>query len=218
MNILALIPVKRNLHAKLRLRCLDNILNLQSYFQNKIDIRVDCRGPGDSFVSDFRGRERIANLCAVRQGMIDDYLRKEHTHVLILDADAVYSSKEVARLIRTSQENPNDIVAPSVLIEGDKKDRWYDIWGFIPEPPVKIRLMPPHFDVPDRLVPMQCVGVMYVVPSFLFRDGAKYYPVDGQVDHYSVCKFARDMGRRVLCDTRIVVRHPRLTRFGERRK
>lgn len=221
MKILALVPVKKNMHRELRLRCFDSILNLQSYFQGQIEIRVDNRGPGDSMVTDFTSLERVKNLADVRQGMVNDYLRQEHTHVLMVDADAEYTPKTVTDLLRTSKE---DIVAPSVYIEPSEvwdmtmpRREWYDTWAFIQEDDSHVQMFSPYFKTTEPVVPMICVGTMYVVPADLFRQGAKYVAIDKITEHFSVCAFARNHGRRVLCNRNVVIQHPRLTNYGERR-
>lgn len=213
MKILALVPVKRNLSSHLRLRCFDTVLELQSYFQKQMDVYVDFRGPGDEMVTDFNGLDRITNLCDVRQGMVNDYLRPDHTHVLMLDADAEYTPKTVTGLIRTSKD---DIVAPAVMLGGT--DSWYDTWGFIDQSGTFVNLKPPYFNYPKPVVPMSCVGTMYLMPADLFREGARYEPIKGFVDHMSICMFARKTGRKVLCNTGVVIQHPRLDDFGERRE
>lgn len=214
MNILVLIPVKRNLHPKLQLRCFHNVVHLQTCLQGQADIRLDFRGPGDAMVTDFRSMGRIENLCDVRQGMVDDYLKPEHEHVVMVDADVDYMPRQVMELLRTSK---TDIVAPAVMGEGEHGKYWYDTWAFIDEDGMFVQPIPPHFKAQGRVVSMSCVGTMYVVPADLFREGAKYCPVKGFPDHLSVCAFARGRGRKVLCNQDVVVRHPRLADYGERR-
>jgi len=221
MKILALVPVKRNMHPKLRLRCFDNVLAMQSYFQGQMDVYLDFRGPGDAMITDFRSLDRLKNLADVRQGMVNDYLRPDHTHVLMIDADVAYTPKTVTDLLRTSK---TDIVAPAVYIEDTgawdqaiPRREWYDTWGFIDAEGTRVNIFPPYFDMPGPIVPMSCVGTMYLVPAELFRQGAQYQAVDGFVDHLSICAFARNAGRKVLCNLGIIVQHPRLTDYGEKR-
>jgi len=216
MRILALVPVKKNMHRELRLRCFGNILAMQSYFRGQMDIYLDDRGPGDSMVTDFEGLDRVKNLADVRQGMVNDYLRPEHTHVLMVDADAVYTPKTITDLLRTSRE---DIVAPAVYVEGEEVSgrKWYDTWAFIQEDDSHVRSFPPYFKTTDKVVPMICVGTMYVMPADLFRMGAKYIAMDKITEHFSVCAFARNAGRKVLCNQEIVIQHPLLINYGEGR-
>jgi hypothetical protein len=180
-----------------------------------MDICIDFRGPGDAMCKDFEGMERIQNLSDVRQGMVNDYLRPEHTHVLMVDADVDYTPKTVTSLLRTSEV---DIVAPAVMGEGDRENDWYDTFAFIDMDSQHATREPPYFDNTSSIVPMWCVGTMYMVPADLFRAGARYRPIKGFTEHLSVCEFARGYGRRVLCNREIVVRHPRLDDFGEKRE
>jgi len=214
MKILAIVPIKKNLNSKLKLRCFENVLKLQTYFQNTIDIYLDDRGPGDSMFMDFCSRERIKVLACVRQSMINDYLRPEHTHVLMVDADVEYTPKTVTDLLRTSKV---DIVAPAILAVGGD-DWWYDTWGFFDENGKHANKQSPYFDGNKRVVELSSVGTMYLVPADLFRMGAMYRETDGNTEHYSVCAFAKSKGIKTLCNLDVVVRHPRLDDYGERRE
>lgn len=214
MRLLVLIPVKRNLHRDLQLRCFQNVCRLQAYFQGHVDIYLDTRGPGDNMIFDFKSMDRIENLCEVRQGMVNDYLRADHTHVLIQDADVECDPKIVTGLLRTSQ---TDIVAPAILGEGELSNQWYDTWAFVEEDGTYVRHEVPYFTNRHVVVSLACVGTVYIVPAEVFREGAKYIPVESLPDHYSVCNFARKSGRKVLCNTGLIVRHPKLSDYGEHR-
>jgi hypothetical protein len=65
------------MHDVLRLRCFERVLELQSHFGKEMDIYLDSRGPGDALLADFTCMGRIANLCAVRQRMVNDFLRAD---------------------------------------------------------------------------------------------------------------------------------------------
>lgn len=94
---------------------------------------------------------------------------------------------------------------------------WYDTWAFIQEDDSHVLMFPPYFKTTATVVPMICVGTMYMVPADLFRQGAKYVPLDKITEHFSVCAFARNAGRKVLCNREVVIQHPRLTNYGEKR-
>ena len=164
---------------------------------------------------DFTCNERMSNLSEIRQGMVNSYLRTEHTHVLMIDADVDYSAKTVIDLMRTSEK---DIVAPAVLGEGEREGEWYDTFAFIDVNGIHAIRKSPFFQNESKILPMMCVGTMYFMPADLFREGASYYLIDGFTEHLSVCLFALKSGRKVLCNQNIIVRHPRLNDFGETRE
>lgn len=206
-HVLVLIPTKPNMNAELLYRTLSYETNLKARSKVKVTVVRDFRGAGDGDgVRRFDTRLSLhaqARYSEFRQGMIDDHLKPEHTHVLWIDADIIYPANLPELLLRVSKR---DIVAPANYLE-EQPNRWFDIRGFI-EDGKPISAQPPYFKQSGELVSIDSVGACYMVPASVYRNGARYHPtIPGHVEHYSVCSYAREEGVRVLCHQGIKVYH-----------
>jgi hypothetical protein len=197
------------MHSALTWMSVEQEMQMRALRETTMVIVREFAGPGDKDINGFT--ERVRHLAPIRQRMIEKYLDDTYSHVFWLDSDIVhYPPSIIGDLLQTST---TDIVAPAVYLER-AGERWYDTAGFI-EDGRWANLYPPHFSQEGPIISLDSVGCMYVVPADLYREGARHEYVHGLTDHYSVCRFARDHGRKVLCDMRLRVYHARLARFGE---
>jgi hypothetical protein len=65
------------------------------------------------------------------------------------------------------------------------------------------------------VVPLDCVGTVYVVHTDIYRFGARHADHEAFTDHFPICAAARAMGRPVVCDRRLRVAHADLPKYGE---
>lgn len=159
-------------------------------------------------------RRDYSNHAAVRNTMLDLFLRPEHTHVLWIDSDLIAYPADLPR--RLMAMAPDGLAAPLVTLEDQGEDRHYDIAGFIErEGGPWSRVHPPWFDQPGPVVELVSVGCCYLACADIYRAGARYAHTDGYVEHYAVGTFARAMGRPVRADTRIRAVHGWLPKYGE---
>lgn len=213
--ILVLVPIKSNMPDELRRRCLRQVGELRCLLKDRVDVVVDESGPGDSAVGSYT--DRLRHISKIRNALLDAYLRPEHTCVLWVDADIRFDVEVVMSMISC----PNDVVAPMVLMESkdekgkfEGKERFYDLKGFVEEGR-ETPMYPPFFKAVGPMVDLDSVGAFYMVPADVFRAGARYKASQGYTEHYAVCEFAKKMGRRVVCDTRLKVYHAYLPEYGE---
>lgn len=157
-------------------------------------VRV-CPEPGDE--------RPFSAHAAARNKMLELYLKKEHTHVLWIDADVVdYPADLASRLYNLDSDG---IIAPTPLIEGSA--RFYDVYGFVDSHGRRLeRPYPPYL-----ANPLMSVGTCYLAPAALYHAGARYEPTDGHTEHYSVCRRAK----RVSSTADVVVYHANLPKYGE---
>jgi len=177
-----------------------------------IEVVRDARGPGDAGITNLE--DRVRHTAKIRQSIVEDYLQPHYTHVLWIDADIIdYSLTLISSIYRTSIEY-NAIVAPMVLLDG--QDRFYDIAGFIKNWKWTNINYPYCMEPGRRFINMDSVGCFYIVPAFVYRGGAKHlYNPAHPTDHMGVCQFGKCLGCRVLCDTKLIVRHAVLSDYGE---
>jgi Anp1. len=149
------------------------------------------------------GRPYSAHAAA-RNAMLDLYLKPEHTHVLWIDADVVDYPADLATRLHAADSD--GIVAPLVLIEGST--RFYDVYGFVDSKGRRMeKPYPPYMDMSV----MSSVGTCYLCPASVYHAGARYGPVEGHTEHYSVCAKAG----RVSVAGDVVVYHADLPRWGQ---
>lgn len=217
-SILVLIPTKPNIDTALFRRSVEAECQMKRACFDLVDIVRDMRGSGDSHVKTFS--DRSLNISTIRQEMVKEYLRPRHTHVLSIDADIIkYDPRMPVRLLETSEK---DIVAPMVLLDSTGPEnlfqghhsRFYDIGGFV-ESNQWCRTFPPFFNSTEEVVSLDGVGCFYITPAEVFRQGGVYETTPGFTEHFSVCRRARELGLRVLCNTKLSVEHAWLPYFGE---
>jgi len=204
---LILIPMAVNMPAALKAKSLAMIQRMQ---RPGVQIVVDSRGPGDAGIAS--NAARCDQLAEIRNALVRDYLRPEHLHVLVMDADIIEFPADLPQQLRKIAGD-NAIVGAACYVEGCFP-RWYDTGGFI-EAGERARHYPPHFNQSGPLIELDSVGACYIAPARLFREGALYDAANPKyTDHYSVCQKAKKLGMKVLCDMRIRVSHADLTKYG----
>ena len=115
-----------------------------------------------------------------------------------------------------------------VFVEGS--NRFYDYTAFIQQgrshmSPDDGSLIPsrnlnhdaPYWpDAPDSInVPMDCVGTITLVPTWIYLQGARYEDHPAFTDHYSICKACRDAGKNVVVCRDLIAQHADLPKYGE---
>lgn len=155
---------------------------------------------------------KYARHAAVRNYMLDTYLRPEHTQVLWIDSDLVDYPADLPTQLHAA--NPGGISAPLVLLD-QCGTRFYDIGGFI-EQGRRFPLMPPYSLQDGPCWTLDSVGCCYLVPAWLYRGGVRYNPppTDYYVEHWSVMAEARARGVRVAAVPGLVARHAYLPEYG----
>lgn len=171
-----------------------------------------------------------SRLCRVANKAVGAVDLTQWDFVLWVDADVVdYPPDICSRLLSV---NPTGITAPLPLISGT--ERLYDTAACImagcdtikPETPGRIVGRNLQHDsqywydesgapIPQtsRFVPMDCVGMMLLVPASVFA-------ITGVPDHpaftgwYGACKWAREMGLPVGIDRETAAYHADLPEFG----
>ena len=143
--------------------------------------------------------------------MLDIYLHPSHTHVLWVDADLVEYPADLAT--RLHALHSNGIVAPFPMIENTA--RFYDVRGFLDTTGRYAHPWHPYLAGGD-LIPMQAVGCCYLAPAQIYLAGVRYRTTQGETEHYSVCRWAREAGYAVLAVRTLVVQHANLPEYGER--
>ena len=218
-KILTLIPVKPNLHSKLR-RIIRNIAAQLTAQNTNLQVILDDRGTGDAQVKTLE--ERVAHTCGIRNGMVEEYLRPDDTHVFWVDADIIGLDPTLPNdLLARAETSHSCVVAPKVMVYDHKgRKRFYDTAGFITLEGKWTRPLAPYgyekYGMAESsLIPMNGVGCVYMVPAEVYRAGARHEPRPGFTDHLAVCEFARGMGYRVALDTSREVFHAWLPHYGE---
>lgn len=194
MRVLALIPMKADLLPALRERA----MRLANHLEGCMSVHCQTRNEtGD-------GRAYSGHAKA-RNAMLDEWLKPSHTHVLWIDADVVnYPDDLISRLMGKE----GDIVAAIPLIEGT--NRFYDVYGFVDTEGRRPNPYPPYF---DRKATLASVGTCYLANAAIYHQGARYSPIAGHTEHYSVCRKAE----RVACAEDIIIYHADLPKWGEPR-
>lgn len=185
---------------------------------------------------------RYARHAAVRNYMLDTYLRPEHTQVLWIDSDLVdypadlptqlADAEAVCTVCGTSEYSvritldaydcgtcgnawaSSSITAPLVLLD-QCGARFYDIGGFI-EGGRRFPLMPPYSLQDGPCWALDSVGCCYLAPAWLYQAGVRYSPppTDYYVEHWSVMTEARARGVRIVAVPGLVARHAYLPEYG----
>jgi hypothetical protein len=167
-----------------------------------------------------------SKVARVRNRIVREHRLELFTHVLWIDADVVeYDASLPTRLL---MGNPEGVAAPMVLIEGT--DQFYDTSAFVlkdkgdvdPENRFaqagrQLGASPPYWpEVPaDDIVEVDCVGTFYLVHTDVYRTGVLHEDHPSFTDHWSICRRARQLGRKVTVDRRLAVQHADLPAYGE---
>lgn len=208
-HVLVLIPVKPNLHPRLKARCEAMAARLPAANPvHRISIVQDDSGPGDRGITTLA--ERASHLAEIRQAMVERHLR-DHDYVFWIDADIVaYAAALPSVLVKRC---PAGIAAPLVLLK-TRQRHFYDTAGFV-EAGCRARCLPPYFDQPGPVFDLDSVGCIYMVPANAYRNGARHESTPGHTEHYSLCRQAKQMGLPVRAFGDLAAYHADLARIGE---
>lgn len=155
---------------------------------------------------------KYARHAAVRNYMLDTYLRPHHDAVLWIDSDLVDYPADIPTVLHAA--NPDGIAAPLALLD-QCGTRFYDIGGFI-EQGRRFRLMPPYCEQDGAVWELDSVGCLYLAPAWLYQAGVRYSPppTDYYVEHWSVMQQAKRRGVRIVALRDVVCRHAWLPAYG----
>lgn len=210
MNILVLIPVKKNLNHMLKQHVVGMMEALAfANVEHSFDIVFDGRGAGDTDIQNHQ--MRCDHMAGIRQSMIDELLQSDHDGVFWFDADIIKFPLDLpSQLISRSG---GGIGAPLVMLD-KHHERLYDIAGFI-ENGKWAKIDPPWFAQSGPVYELDSVGACYFVPADVYKAGAKHVAMHGFTEHWSVCQKAKEIGLpvRAFGDLRAI--HADLREFGE---
>lgn len=174
---------------------------------------------------------RVAALASIRQAMIDQHLGDERW-IFWVDLDmADYPANLIASLVSRAG---GGIAAPMIFMADATAPqgglRFYDLAGFVEEGRWA-DASPPYFRQPGPVYDLQSVGSCYLVPSGIYRRGARHEQDIGShkwiashggsaadtprrdwhhqayTEHHSVCAFARREGLPVRAFADLVAFH-----------
>lgn len=210
-SVLALIPIKADMHADLKRRALELAgrmpaanpwIDLVTVF----DSRVLAKQEGDS--------TPWSKVTRVRNTLLDCFKLSAFTHVLWIDADLVaYPADLPSQLIKA---NPHGVSSCPVFIE-DREEQFYDTSAFVGLDGKHWAVFAPHHeDAAGReVVEVAGVGCLYTVPVPVYQTGVRHTDHPTNTDHWSICQEARKIGRSVTVDMRLRALHANLPKYGE---
>ncbi len=210
-SILALIPLKADMHADLKNRALElagrmPAANPSVQMVTVFDWRRLPKEPGDS--------TPWSKVTRVRNSLLDCFKLSAFTHVLWIDADLVdYPADLPTRLLHA---NPHGVSSLPVFIE-DREDQFYDTAAFVGLDEKHWSVFAPHHeDAPGReVVEVAGVGCVYLCPVPVYLSGVKHTDHPTNTDHWAICQTARKMSRTVTVDMRMRALHANLPKYGE---
>lgn len=210
-SVLALIPIKADMHADLKRRALElagrmPAANPAMDLVTVFDSRVLAKEPGD--------KTPWSKVTRVRNTLLGCFKLSAFTHVLWIDADLVeYPANLPKRLLAA---NPHGVSSCPVFIE-DREEQFYDTAGFVGLDEKHWNVFAPHHeDASGReVVEVAGVGCLYSVPVPVYLTGARHTDHPTNTDHWTVCQAARKMGRSVTVDMRLRALHANLPKYGE---
>lgn len=207
MNLLILQPIRPNHPEALRQRADAALRNLAIPDDWVVTICQD-----DTPITPPPSPSIYAKHAAVRNHMLDHYLKPEHNLVLWIDSDLIDYPSDLIALLYTA--NPGGIAAPFVFLD-KHPGRFYDIGGFI-ESGRRFGLNAPYCRQTGDVVSLDSVGCLYLAPASLYHAGARYSapPTDYYVEHWSVMQQAKQRGLSIVGLRNVIVTHAYLPMFG----
>lgn len=209
MKLLIPMPVKPGLSIKLLNKMNDNLYSLLEEVPDA-ELCFDY----SPFPASYEGENYFARLGRMRQALIDDYLRDDHTDVLWIDADILEYPPTLPTMLR---ELSSGVISPLVLLEDSNIN--YDTAGMRQSYEGRSTQEPPYFSGEGPLHDMESVGCCVLVPADVHRWNKFYAQPDSDTysvtEWWSICQAAKGMGYQVQCTTDIVVRHAELPLYGE---
>jgi hypothetical protein len=225
MNILTIIPIRPGLNPAIRAMSLAaSAAMLDANPGHTINLLLDT-WPEPSQAGDNTPWNRVGR---VRNRVLSQINLSTYTHLLWLDADVIrYPADMPSRLLAA---NADGMTAPLVLVD-HWGERFYDWAAFIERGTAHIergnrwRIAgrnlqhdPPYWaEAPaTELVEMDCVGTVTLVPTDIYRQGARYDPQEpAYTDHWPIAAACLARGRRVICHRGVVAYHANLPEYGE---
>lgn len=158
---------------------------------------------------------------AARNELIAKYLHNDISDVLWCDVDLIYYPPDLIETLLAFRDRVGcQIAAPRVMLHRQDAniDVWYDVGGFQQNGQwVKSDVAPAPFDFDSDL---DSVGTCYLIPTEVFRQGAKYgvhvsdFHHTYDPEHITVMQAARKMGMHIRCDPSTTVWHAWLPGYG----
>jgi len=217
MNILVCVPIRPDLNKTLKEKCFKLIEGLPAANpEHTISTHFD-----ESKIPNNIGGTIKKNA---RNKLLSEVDLNKWDYLLWIDADIVdYPLDMPTKLINC---NPTGISAPLILIENSKK--FYDYGAFaihnrgdLPSNDKtlkRVRTFPPYWEKEpiERIVPMDGVGTVTMIPSWIYKNGVKYTDTKF-TEHYSICQAVRKAGHSVVCNRDIIAYHADLPKYeGEK--
>ncbi len=208
--------MKVNIHPLLQKMQENNFTLLQQHNPNvELELVIDKRGSGDHGIKTLL--ERVTHVAPIRQALIDDHLKDYHDYVFMMDSDITYYNLNIIQELY--EDAGNDIIAPMVLLN-IRVPFFYDTAGFVEMNGKHVSNHSPFFSLRsfEKKREMLSVGAFYIIPSKVFREGAKYaVPENARwTEHNHLCQSARALGHKVYCREDLTVLHADLNQFGEK--
>jgi hypothetical protein len=239
-KVLVCIPIKPSLHPSLHSLCLTGVGLLP---KNNPALVVDAfldYSPVEKLSTDSRPWSRVARA---RNRLMEKVNWKAYDYLLWIDADVVkYPLDMPTKLI---EANPDGVSAPLVLIQDSIEfydwaafvmkgkshilpaDR-HRVWGrnLQHKFPYWNECHPPHIEddrnanaiwanPPDRVVEMDCVGTITMVPTWVYLRGARYEDHPAFTDHFPICQECVKHGHKVVVVRDLIAKHANLPKFKE---
>lgn len=157
------------------------------------------------------GDGRFSAHARARNAVLQAIDLAAYTHLYWIDVDIV--DWPAGLLEWALVHNPEGITAPAVTLE-HHPTRFYDILGY-QEQGRGARLYPPWFDADGPAIELDSVGCCYVIPTAVYRAGARYADTPGATEHLAVMQAAKAQGRRIVAHLDFRARHAYLLDYGE---
>jgi hypothetical protein len=183
---------------------------------NSLTFESKVQGVYSERVSDEGGR--FARHARVRNGLLNNFLTNDITHVLWFDSDVVdWDPDIIEKLLSISDSN---VVAPYVFIEDNDWwpfKRFYDISCFRDLDGNEFDYKPPFYNLKngDVTSEVSCVGTVFMVPADLHRKFS-YDPYFESNEHIFFFNQVIGSGRKVIATPDIEVKHAFLPKYGEK--
>lgn len=207
MNLLILQPIRPNHPAALRVQA---DAALRSLIIPEDWTATICQD--DTLITPAPSPSIYAKHAAVRNHMLDTYLKPEHDLVLWIDSDLIGYPTDLINTLYAA--NPGGIAAPFVFLDRHP-GRFYDVGGFI-EKGRRFGLTAPYCRQTGDVVTLDSVGCLYLAPAALYHAGVRYSapPTDYYVEHWSVMQEARERGYTIVGLRDVHATHAYLPDFG----
>jgi hypothetical protein len=209
-----MIPTKPGIVPRVRDRAFACASALLDDTRHEISIWFDSRPiPGNA--------PRTKKNTMARNRMLAEVHLDKYDYLLWIDADIVAYPLNMPWLL--IEANPNGVSAPLVLMEHSVN--FFDTGAFVKHggystpPCTERRHMQrtyPYFpdgEHPEYVVEMDGVGAVTMVPTDIYKAGAKYEHNLDWTQHHSICRKAREMGRKVVACRHIVAFHANHTLY-----